>query len=78
MDQKKWETCVAFHGHSCGGLAIGYRAALYAASLLELSFSEDEQVVCISENDASGTLRMQRGQRKPVVSHDGKAGVFLL
>ena len=33
MDQKKWETCVAFHGHSCGGLAIGYRAALYAAKL---------------------------------------------
>ena len=59
MDQKKWETCVAFHGHSCGGLAIGYRAALYAASLLELSFSEDEQVVCISENDACGVDAIQ-------------------
>ena len=21
MDQKKWETCVAFHGHSCGEIA---------------------------------------------------------
>ena len=22
-----WEKCVAFHGHSCGGLTIGYKAA---------------------------------------------------
>ena len=59
MEQTKWERCVAFHGHSCGGLAIGYRAALYAASVLQLSFSEDEQVVCISENDACGVDAIQ-------------------
>ena len=59
MEQEQWERCVAFHGHSCGGLAIGCRAALYAASLLELSFSEDEQVVCISENDACGVDAIQ-------------------
>ena len=23
-----WEKCVEFHGHSCGGLRIGYRACL--------------------------------------------------
>ena len=51
-DRKLWEKCVAFHGHECGGLTIGYKAALYAAELLELSFSEDEKFVCISENDA--------------------------
>ena len=45
-----WEECVAFHGHSCPGLTIGYKAALYAIRLLDLSFSEDEEVVCISEN----------------------------
>ena len=22
-----WETCVQFHGHACGGLTIGYKAA---------------------------------------------------
>ena len=33
---KNWEDCVAFHGHSCGGLTIGYKAALYAMELLEL------------------------------------------
>ena len=54
MDENKvlWEKCAAFHGHVCGGLTIGYKAALYAIELLDLSFSEDEQVVCITENDA--------------------------
>ena len=54
-----WEKCVAFHGHECGGLTIGYKAALYAMELLELSFSDDEQVVCISENDACGVDAIQ-------------------
>ena len=35
---KTWNECVAFHGHSCGGLAIGYQAARCAAELLELDF----------------------------------------
>jgi formylmethanofuran dehydrogenase subunit E len=50
---------VAFHGHSCPGLAIGYRAALYATELLELVFSKDEQVLCIAENDACGVDAIQ-------------------
>ena len=29
-----WERCVAFHGHSCGGLRIGYQAAQYAQALM--------------------------------------------
>ena len=24
-----WQKCVAFHGHGCGGLAVGFRAVLY-------------------------------------------------
>ena len=47
-----WEKAAAFHGHVCGGLTIGYKASLYAIELLDLTFSDDEQVVCISENDA--------------------------
>lgn len=54
-----WEKCVAFHGHACGGLSIGYRAALYARELLGLSFADNEQVVCISENDACGVDAIQ-------------------
>ena len=56
---KTWEDCAAFHGHVCGGLTIGYKAALYAIRLLELEFSDDEQVVCISENDACGVDAIQ-------------------
>lgn len=56
---KTWNDCVAFHGHECGGLTIGYKASLYAAQLLELEFSADEQVVCIAENDACGIDAIQ-------------------
>ena len=56
---KTWNDCVAFHGHECGGLTIGYKASLYAIELLELEFSEDEQVVCITENDACGVDAVQ-------------------
>ena len=54
MNEDKWEECIKFHGHICGGLMIGYKAASYAIALLELQFSVDEQVVCIAENDACG------------------------
>ena len=56
---KSWKDCAAFHGHECGGLTIGYKACLYAIQLLELEFSADEQVVCISENDACGVDAVQ-------------------
>jgi len=61
MDENKvlWEKCLAFHGHACGGLTIGYKAALYAIELLGLTFSDDEQVVCICENDACGVDALQ-------------------
>ena len=56
---KTWQDCVNFHGHECGGLTIGYKASQYAIELLELEFSADEQVVCISENDACGVDAIQ-------------------
>ena len=61
LDENKelWRKAVAFHGHECGGLTIGYKASLYAMELLELTFSDDEQVVCISENDAYGVDAIQ-------------------
>ena len=54
-----WEKCVAFHGHACGGLTIGYKAAQYAARLLDLPECTDEETVCISENDACGLDAIQ-------------------
>lgn len=52
INKEIWDECVEFHGHECPGLAIGYRAALYVQDLLKINFSEDEEVVCISENDS--------------------------
>ena len=60
MNEKElWEKCVAFHGHECGGLTIGFKASLYAAELLDLDYSKDEETVCISENDACGVDAVQ-------------------
>ena len=58
-EKELWDKCVAFHGHVCGGLTIGYKAAIYATELMDLCFSDDEQVVCISENDACGVDAIQ-------------------
>ena len=54
-----WDKCIDFHGHECGGLLIGFKASLYAIALLGIEFSEDEQLVCISENDACGVDAIQ-------------------
>ena len=59
INNELWEKCRAFHGHECPGLTIGYRAALYAVKLLDLKFSKDEDIVCISENDACGVDAIQ-------------------
>lgn len=58
-ERELWEKCTAFHGHECGGLTIGFKAALYAIELLDLHFSADEQVVCVTENDACGVDAIQ-------------------
>ncbi len=55
-----WEKCVKFHGHSCGGLAVGFQAVLYAWELLGgQSRSEDEELVCVAETDACGVDAVQ-------------------
>ena len=59
MKNATWADCAAFHGHECGGLTIGYKAALYAIELLGLTFSGDEEVCCICENDACGVDAIQ-------------------
>ena len=54
MDQnrKLWQMCAELHGHECGGLTIGYKAALYAMRLLKLNLSEDIAVICESKSCA--------------------------
>ncbi|MFZ7121866.1 MAG: FmdE family protein [Eubacteriaceae bacterium] len=59
MDRELWDKCVDFHGHECPGLAIGFKAAEGAMEELKLNFSQDEEVVCITENDACGVDAVQ-------------------
>lgn len=66
MDENKqlWQKAADFHGHVCGGLTIGYKAALYAIELLGIEMvdgvcSKDEEIVCITENDACGVDAIQ-------------------
>ena len=90
MNDKIWKKCVEFHGHECGGLTIGYKAALYAMELLDIKMgkdccvSRDEQLVCISENDACGVDAIQVilgcsvGKGNLLFHMCRKAGIFLL
>ena len=55
-----WQACVRFHGHSCGGLAVGFQAARYVPELLDIKRrSSDEELVCVTENDACGVDAIQ-------------------
>jgi formylmethanofuran dehydrogenase subunit E len=56
---KSYAEAVEFHGHSCPGLALGYRAAHYAMDALRAGRSDDEELVCIVENDACGVDAIQ-------------------
>lgn len=56
MDQRLWEKCAERHGHECGGLTIGFKAALYVMELMHLERDEDgcarADLVCVAENKA--------------------------
>ena len=56
---KSFNEAVAFHGHACPGLALGYRTAGYALQHLRAGHSEDEDLVTIVENDACGVDAIQ-------------------
>ncbi len=57
--QSLFEKSADFHGHQCPGLAIGVRAAVEAQKLLGIQHSKDEEIVCITENDACGVDGIQ-------------------
>ncbi|MBF7082943.1 TraR/DksA C4-type zinc finger protein [Desulfallas sp. Bu1-1] len=54
MEKTPWEKAIEFHGHSCPGLAIGYRVSEIALKRLSEMRSPDEELVAIVENDACG------------------------
>ncbi|MBC7237871.1 MAG: formylmethanofuran dehydrogenase subunit E family protein, partial [Chloroflexi bacterium] len=60
MDQQGLlEQAVAFHGHFCPGLLIGYRAALIGLRELGVKRARDEELVAIVETDACGVDAIQ-------------------
>jgi formylmethanofuran dehydrogenase subunit E len=61
MERKiaRFEEVVAFHGHACPGLAIGYQAARAALQALSVERPVDEELVAIVENDACGIDAIQ-------------------
>lgn len=59
MNETLWEKAVAFHGHECPGLAIGVKACEAVAQKMNIGISEDEEIVCMTENDACGVDAIQ-------------------
>lgn len=59
MDEQLWEKAAAFHGHKCPGLAIGFRAAEAVQEKMHIDHSGDEELVCVTENDACGVDAIQ-------------------
>ena len=51
-NQRDYQECVKFHGHTCMGLTIGYLAAKLALEHLQVERAVDEELIAIVENDA--------------------------
>jgi formylmethanofuran dehydrogenase subunit E len=58
-EKTMWEKAVEFHRHACPGLAIGYKACEAAISKMGIKFTSDEEIVCVTENDACGVDAVQ-------------------
>jgi formylmethanofuran dehydrogenase subunit E len=59
MNQEYWDKARAFHGHECPGLAIGVKACEAAVEKMGIHPAFDEELVCITENDACGVDAIQ-------------------
>lgn len=59
MNKMLWEKAVEFHGHECPGVAIGVKACEAAMEKMGIGISDDEKIVCVTENDACGVDAVQ-------------------
>lgn len=55
---KTYDDVVDFHGHSCPGLALGYRVSLRALKEFARR-SEDEEIVAVAENNSCAVDAVQ-------------------
>jgi len=52
MNNPELQDLIAFHGHLCPGLAIGFRATQAGLARLGVERSRDEELIAIVENDS--------------------------
>lgn len=52
QSKKDYQACIAFHGHTCMGVTIGYQAAQLGLKLLGEMRAVDEELIVIVETDA--------------------------
>jgi formylmethanofuran dehydrogenase subunit E len=76
-----YDEVVAFHGHSCIGLASGYQLTILAMTVLGVSKSEDEELVAVAETDACSVDAIQvvagctAGKGNLIIHDYGKHGI---
>ncbi|MEN6351189.1 MAG: formylmethanofuran dehydrogenase subunit E family protein [Syntrophomonas sp.] len=68
-----WNKAVEFHGHTCVGLALGYRVGKATLKHLDSSRAPDEELIAIVETDncALDALQVLTG------CSIGKGNIFL-
>jgi formylmethanofuran dehydrogenase subunit E len=59
MANEAFKKCVEFHGHTCPGIAIGFRAAQILMDQLGARKAPDEELVAVVETDACGADAIQ-------------------
>ena len=59
LPSEDFTKCVQFHGHTCPGLAIGFRAARILMERLNVRKAPDEELLAIVETDACGADAIQ-------------------
>ena len=62
-DKEKWLRAADFHGHQCPGLAIGYKAVEAALAKRPAGAAQDEEIVCVTENDTCAADAVQALRR---------------
>ncbi|MCL2707419.1 MAG: formylmethanofuran dehydrogenase subunit E family protein [Dehalococcoidia bacterium] len=59
MNLEFWDKARAYHGHECPGLAIGVKICEAVVEKMNVSPAFNEELVCITENDACGVDAIQ-------------------
>jgi len=59
FSDRNFTRCIQFHGHTCPGLAIGFKAAIILMGRLDVEKAPDEELVAVVETDACGADAIQ-------------------